>query len=594
MLHGPRASQGMASIYQGNKQRAIKHIQPYIDNDGTCTGFLDVCAGSCTVLAAANGYDNYVAVELCPLLVTLYLHFQKGGAKAVDELPEISEQEYDDYKAESHDLNTDNLKKATAAYLYSYNGTPWKGYLSVSQNDDRDYLKTRRKHWRTLAQNKNFKKATILNNSYADIQMSEYKDYTVYCDPPYDGREGYYINERMEFNHPHFYETAREWRKHARRVLVSEGVGKEGPERNLRIVVGPFKLLMSKRRCECLYEVAAETPEVAAETPEAPVEESEAPVEEPESSVEGPTTPRTHGPRRTTPGGAERVSEALPGSPGRQLSRGPPPAAVCLEREVGTVLAVKWADGVTYEGSVKSFDKKRQQSLVHYPCDRKQVWHDFKKDGCSFGVVEPAAHTLSTLRRTEDGYNGQVSSRGEAAVYVMTPDYVEAHFRKRCNEGVWLDSLGAEFKTVPQGAKRRRVGESSSANPYCVLGSLAKALRHVGDTRAAERVEADCVASLKQPDRLRYAAGRDGQWGLEARKIKGGTNALEWRSEHPTLLQVSRTHVVAVCAGLLFDYTEPQPLPLTRANLDQCIGAPYVDQQSRGYVFHPNPKKRKL
>ena len=53
-------------------------------------------------------------------------------------------------------------------------------------------------------------------------------------------------------------------------------------------------------------------------------------------------------------------------------------------------------------------------------------------------------------------------------------------------------------------------------------------------------------------------------------------------------------NAVAVCAGLLFDHTEPQPLPLTRANLDRCIGAPYVDQQSRAYVFHPNPKKRKL
>ena len=147
---------------------------------------------------------------------------------------------------------------------------------------------------------------------------------------------------------------------------------------------------------------------------------------------------------------------------------------------------------------------------------------------------------------------------------------------------------------VPQGAKRRRVGDAPAKKmPYCVLGSLAKALRHVGNPDAAARVEADFEASLTQKDRIAYAAGRDGQWGLEARKVKGGANALECRSEHPTLLHVSRTHAVAVCNGLLFDHNEAQPLPLTRANLDRCIGAPYVDQRNRAYEFHPKPSKKR-
>ena len=301
---------------------------------------------------------------------------------------------------------------------------------------------------------------------------------------------------------------------------------------------------------------------------------------------------------KTVPQGAKRrrvaevVSEDLSGSSGRPPSRVPPPAAVRLEREVGTVLDVTWADGETYQGSVKDFDEKRQQSLMHYPCDGKQQWHDFDKDACTFKVVEPAAHTLATLRRTEEGYDGQVDPTGRW--YAMSPNYIENHFRKTHNESAWLDTLGTKFKTVPPGAKRRRVADAPAKKmPYCVLGSLAKALRHVGNPDAAARVEADFEASLTQLDRFKYAAGQGHKWGLEARKVKGGTNALEWRSEHPTLLQVSRTHAVAVCNGLLFDHNEAQQLPLTRANLDRCIGAPYVDHCSRGYEFHSYPSKKR-
>ena len=78
-----------------------------------------------------------------------------------------------------------------------------------------------------------------------------------------------------------------------------------------------------------------------------------------------------------------------------------------LEREVGTVLDVLWsAEAATYRGIVERLVDN--MILVYYPCDRKRVWHNFGQDGCTCNVVEPAGHKLAMLRRTADGYDGQV------------------------------------------------------------------------------------------------------------------------------------------------------------------------------------------
>ena len=50
--------------------------------------------------------------------------------------------------------------------------------------------------------------------------------------------------------------------------------------------------------------------------------------------------------------------------------------------------------------------------------------------------------------------------------------------------------------------------------------------------------------------------------------------------------EVSRSYAVTVCSSLIFDHNEPQPLPLTRLNLERCIGEAYEDAVVRGYEFH--------
>ena len=166
----------------------------------------------------------------------------------------------------------------------------------------------------------------------------------------------------------------------------------------------------------------------------------------------------------------------------------------------------------------------------------------------------------------------------------MSADYVDAHFTSS-GESAWLQAVGEAFVAVPQGARRREGELELVRKPFCVLGSLAKALRHTGNAHGAERAEADCEASLLADDRLKFAAVCAPSYGCEARKVR--TNALEVVAEHPTLLQVSRTHVLAISGHLIFDSNEPVPLPLTRENLARCIGAPYDGAVVRGYAFVP-------
>ena len=117
-----------------------------------------------------------------------------------------------------------------------------------------------------------------------------------------------------------------------------------------------------------------------------------------------------------SPAQSQGVSEAS------LVSSGGTPTGWVLEREVGTRLAVFWgAEKATFEGSVVKCED--ELILVHYPCDNKKKWHDFHKDECSVKkILEPAAHTLATLRRTSEGYDAQVDPTGRW--YAMSRDYI--------------------------------------------------------------------------------------------------------------------------------------------------------------------------
>lgn len=273
-------------------------------------------------------------------------------------------------------------------------------------------------------------------------------------------------------------------------------------------------------------------------------------------------------------------------------SVGVPPKANGLEREEGTVLDVFWsAEGETYRGQVEKVDG---MILIYYPCDRKRKWHDFDKDECSFTIVEPPAKKLTKIRRTNVGYDALVDPTGRW--YKMDPKYLEKHFSEN-GESEFIQNLGWKWESVPIGIRRKKniptLKKEEQNEPYCVLGSLIKAFYHEGYTFSAVEAEYDRVESLRNKDRLKFAAVKAASYGFQTERIH--VHPLQLVTEYPTLLHVARCHVVTICKGLIFDYLEGEPLLLTRANLDRCIGSSFQDAVVRGYKFipHNNVKKAK-
>ncbi len=253
------------------------------------------------------------------------------------------------------------------------------------------------------------------------------------------------------------------------------------------------------------------------------------------------------------------------------------PSIEALGREVGAVVDMHWrAENATYRGRVveKAEDGRVR---VYYPCDGVHKWHGFDVDECTIEkLVEPAAHRLSSICKTADGYEGKVDPTTRWS-YTLDADELEEHFR-RCGESQWLANVARTglWTPVPQG---------------CVLGSLAKAVLYTGDAAAAEKIDADCEASVLAKDRLKFAATRAPTYGYAARKVH--VDPLHVASEHAVLMQVSRAHTVTIQGGLVFDANEPEPLPLTRETLGRCIGGTYVDAVHRGYEFVPQATRRK-
>jgi len=297
----------------------------------------------------------------------------------------------------------------------------------------------------------------------------------------------------------------------------------------------------------------------------------------------------------TTPADTTPALDSLEGNPTEPASRPSRgfPSDDALGREVGAVVDVHWrAENATYRGHVVEKAEAGQLVQVYYPCDGVRKWHGFDVDECTIEkLVEPAAHRLSSICKTADGYEGKVDPTTRWS-YKLDADELEEHFR-RCGESQWLANVARTglWTPVPQGAPLRRAVEPEVAKPYCVLGSLAKAVLYTGDAAAAEKIDADCEASVLAKDRLKFAATRASTYGYEARKVH--VDPLHVASEHAVLMQVSRAHTVTIQGGLVFDANENEPLPLTRETLGRCIGGTYVDAVHRGYEFVPQATRRK-
>ena len=287
----------------------------------------------------------------------------------------------------------------------------------------------------------------------------------------------------------------------------------------------------------------------------------------------------------------------------------PPPMVGPLEHQGGTKLKVRWGKmprKPVFIGEVMGIihrDDGVTLVEVYYRCDGKTEKHDFAGDGCSIVSQEPPIYRCTMLRRTSTGYEGKLTP-GDGKHWPLTTEDVEEHYRA-AGESHFLKTLGnKKFKHVPaagkakKGARGKPKVKPPPSKPDCVLGALDKAWRADGDTTAAQKACEQIDASILSEDRMKYAANLGVSQNYEPQKIKGGC-ALDMATlDHVVLLQLRssdgtcRAHAVALLRGLIYDSAQPEPLPLTRANLTECLGVEYGGVV-RGYQFVPQVKARK-
>ena len=264
-----------------------------------------------------------------------------------------------------------------------------------------------------------------------------------------------------------------------------------------------------------------------------------------------------------------------------------------LERELGTKLIVSgFENGQSYEGTVEKVTPKFVH--VYHQVDNTIVYYSHAFTGFTVTVLAPAAHKITRLKVTKEGcFYAKVDPSGRS--YEMTDaEYLIEHFTiTNPHEKEWFKTVRDGTAPVDRdGFATRQVGaKEGDKMPLCVLGSLRKAFDFLGYSHAAQVVEEHYDESLQARDRIKHAGTLALSMKLHAPKVH--LNALECTVEHPTLLQVSRTHAVTLLGNLIFDYNEPAPLVRTAANLARCIGAPYSGDIVRGYMFMPQLAKRK-
>lgn len=143
---------------------------------------------------------------------------------------------------------------------------------------------------------------------------------------------------------------------------------------------------------------------------------------------------------------------------------------------------------------------------------------------------------------------------------------------------------------------------SSCSKAICVAGSLASALAHAGDARAADAIAKAARASMDSMDAVKEIksivnSGLVSGWSVHPLPQE------PLKSRFPCLLHVEgrdatgrldRAHAITVMADMIFDANHANVLPLTEANLHACIpGADYkFHRVIRGFQAVPSKKAR--
>ena len=176
--------------------------------------FVEPFCGYCHITHAIRGKRSYQISDNEPLLICLLQAIQRGDA-----LPPIDKSEYQTLK---HQLEI-TLKRAVAAYQYSFNGKRFGGFTHYYKRPNGridNMVASRAKHYARLHASKAFHSATITCRDYRSLCP---RDSLVYLDPPYADCTNY----GTTFDSTELWRIAEEWSK-VNIVFVSEYTAPRG------------------------------------------------------------------------------------------------------------------------------------------------------------------------------------------------------------------------------------------------------------------------------------------------------------------------------------------------------------------------------
>ena len=195
--------------YIGGKARASFILE--VLNDPLFDGlpYYECMVGMAHVLRRVRNKRSYYACDINPLVVRLLKAIQEG-----ERLPHISKREYQQLKRQTGVVN---LRRAVAAFQYSFNGREFGGYTATYTRPDGrvdDIIASRRRYYDKLRASPSFQRARLEVRDYRTLWP---RGAVIYLDPPYAGTTGY----GRPFHTDEFWSIVRTWSAH-NYVFVSE------------------------------------------------------------------------------------------------------------------------------------------------------------------------------------------------------------------------------------------------------------------------------------------------------------------------------------------------------------------------------------
>jgi len=195
--------------YMGSKGRIAKEILPIILREREQNQYyVEPFVGGANIIDKVEGLR--IGSDINHYLIALLKAMQTGWTP-----PYLSREQVKEIMAD-RDGYEPNLT-AWAGLGCSYSGKWFGGYAGLTvtkEGSTRDYIAEAIKNFKI--QSDKVKGVTFYSGSYWELEIPP--NSIIYCDPPYEGTEGY----RVKFDHNKFWDWCREMKKLRHTIFVSE------------------------------------------------------------------------------------------------------------------------------------------------------------------------------------------------------------------------------------------------------------------------------------------------------------------------------------------------------------------------------------